>query len=73
MECTNRTDAGHGLVRARSSIPAEASTATISARGATPSSAAVEAPVPQPASSSRSPAPSRGSRIRAAEARRWSW
>ena len=68
--CTNRTESGQDLAAACSSIPAEASTATIWACGAASSSAAVEAPVPQPASSSRSPRPPLGMRIRRAEIRR---
>ena len=52
------------------SIPDDASTATISACGATESSAAVDAPVPQPASRSRRPLPPLTSRIRSADIRR---
>jgi hypothetical protein len=70
--CTKRTDGGQVLAVASASIPAEPSTATISASGATDSSAAVDSPVPQPASSRRSPAPLRGNPIRCAEIRRCS-
>ncbi len=55
--CTNRTVAGQRFAAASASMPDDASTATISACGATDSSAAVDAPVPQPASSRRSPWP----------------
>ena len=65
--------AGHGLACASSSIPAEASTATISACGATLSNAAVDAPVPQPASSSRSPRPCVGQPHRCAEFAGGAW
>ena len=56
--------AGQRLAAASANMPDDASTATISACGATESNAAVDAPVPQPASSSRSPLPPLASRIR---------
>ena len=55
------------------SISVDASTAVISASGATSSSACVDAPVPQPRSSSRSPAPRSRRPIRRAVIRRCSW
>ena len=67
---TNRTDDGHGLAAACANIPAEASTATISAFGAAARRAAVDAPVPQPASSSRNPSPWSGIPMRSAESLR---
>ena len=68
---TNRTDDGQVLAAAWRSMPSDASTATISASGAAASSAAVDAPVPQPASSNRIPRPRFGIRMRRADIRRW--
>ena len=68
--CTKRTDGGHCLALAWASMPADPSTATISACGATASSAAVEAPVPHPASSNRSPCPWCCNLMRCADMRR---
>ena len=65
--CTKLTDGGHDLSCASRNMPSDASTATISASGAAASSAAVDAPVPQPASSRRSPAPRSGNSHAAAQ------
>lgn len=70
---TKRTVAGQSFARAASSMPRDASTATMSASGATASRAAVEAPVPQPASSNRKPLPRVGIRIRRAVNSNCSW
>ncbi len=64
---------GHVLRRACASISTEASTAVMRASGAISTSAAVDAPVPQPRSSSCSPAPRFGRPIRFADIRRCSW
>ena len=69
LDRINRTRGGHALRRACASISCEASTATISASGAASSSAAVDAPVPQPMSRIR-PLGWTVSAIRCAKARR---
>ena len=73
LPCTKVTVSGQLLARAAFSISTDASTAMISASGATSSSAAVDAPVPQPRSSRRRPRPPSGRPMRWAESRRWSW